>query len=138
MKRFAVWTLALGIPLCHAEVRAGRFHDRACWVIDTSALRVSVLQSGGHVGEIVLKGQREVNPLWIQTRPPTDAEQNDPNRHEKLFGGGAAARLMSGLMGHNLCFPFWGNPSDSEYKAGMTFHGETGIARWTQTSRDGD
>jgi hypothetical protein len=40
---------------------------------------------------------------------------------------------MAGLIGHNLCFPFWGNPSDTEYKAGMTFHGETGITRWNLT-----
>ena len=33
-------------------------------------------------------------------------------------------------MGHNLCFPYWGDPSESEYQAGMTFHGETGIVRW--------
>jgi hypothetical protein len=37
---------------------------------------------------------------------------------------------LSGLAGHNLCFPFWGNPSPAEFAAGMTFHGETNIRRW--------
>ncbi|MCU1292485.1 MAG: hypothetical protein JWP08_1335, partial [Bryobacterales bacterium] len=27
-------------------------------------------------------------------------------------------------------FPFWGNPSPSEFAAGMTFHGESNIRRW--------
>jgi len=136
MKRFAICMLAW--PLCHAEVRTGRFQNRDSWVIDTPALRVSILQSGGHVAEIVLKGGGEVNPLWVQNRPTLDAEQYDPGKHEKVYGGGAGARLMAGLVGHNLCFPFWGDPSEAEYKAGMTFHGETGIARWKRTGGSAD
>jgi hypothetical protein len=123
---------------CAAEVTTGRFQNRACWTLDSPRLRVSILQSGGHVGEIVLKGEREVNPLWIQKRPTIDAEQYNPAMHEKLYGGAAGARLMSGLMGHNVCFPFWGNPSPSEAAAGMTFHGETGITRWRQVSSGAD
>src|SRR6266853_4298914 len=104
MKRFAICLLAW--PLCHAEVRTGRFQNRDSWVVDTPALRVSIMQSGGHVAEIVLKGGGEVNPLWVQNGPTLDAEQYDPARHEKLYGGGPGARLMAGLVGHNLCFPF--------------------------------
>lgn len=115
---------------CRGEVRAGSFHGRACWTVDTPELRVSILQSGGHVAEIVLKGAGEVSPLWIPSTPTIDAEAYDPARHEQRYGGGPAARLLAGLMGHNVCFPFWGNPSEAEYKAGMTFHGETGVARW--------
>jgi len=125
-------------PPSDAEVRAGRFHSRDSWVVDTPALRVSVMQSGGHVAEIVLKGAEEVSPLWVQARPTIDAEQYDPARFEKLYGGGPAARLMAGLVGHNVCFPFWGNPSETEFKAGMTFHGETGTVRWKLVSGNGD
>ncbi len=96
------------------------------------------MQSGGHVAEIVLKGGAEINPLWVQNRPTLDADQYDPAKHEKLYGGGSSARLMAGLVGHNLCFPFWGDPSDAEYKAGMTFHGETGIARWKRIAGSAD
>src|SRR6266853_3014546 len=104
MHRFAICLLAL--PLCHAEVRTGRFQNRESWVIETPILRVSIMQSGGHIAEIVLKGGAEVNPLWVQNRPTLDAEQYDPAKHEKLYGGGPGARLMAGLVGHNLCFPF--------------------------------
>jgi hypothetical protein len=136
MTKFAISLLAL--PLCLAEVRTGRFQNRDSWVVETPTLRVSIMQSGGHVAEIVLKDGAEVNPLWVQTRPTLDAEQYDPAKHEKLYGGGPGARLMSGLIGHNLCFPFWGNPSEAEYKAGMTFHGETGIVRWKQKAASAD
>jgi hypothetical protein len=135
MRRFAICLLAL--PLL-AEVRTGRFQNRDSWALETPLLRVSIMQSGGHVAEIVLKGAAEVNPLWVQKRPTLDADQYDPARHEKLYGGGAGARLMAGLIGHNLCFPFWGNPSDTEYKAGMTFHGETGITRWKRMESGAD
>src|ERR1700704_4181211 len=102
MTRFAISLLAL--PLCLAEVRTSRFQNRDSWVIETPTLRV---QSGGHIAEIALKGGAEVNPLWVQNRPTLDANQYDPAKHEKLYGGGPGARLMSGFLGHNLCFPFW-------------------------------
>ena len=138
MKPTTACLLLFLIPLCRAEVRTGRFHDRDSWVVDTTALRVSVLQSGGHVAEIVLKGGMELSPLWIPNLPTMDAEKYDRARDEQIYGGSASARLMAGLMGHNLCFPFWGNPSEAEYKAGMTFHGETGIARWKLIYSKGD
>ena len=91
---------------------------------------MTILQSGGHVAELVLKEDGAVNPLWTQSRPTIDPDRFDPARDSAKYGGGSGAKLMSGLAGHNLCFPFWGNPSDTEDRAGMTYHGETGIARW--------
>src|SRR3989442_12900439 len=128
MTRFALVLLMAAV--CAAEIRSGKYHNRDCWVIENVKVRVSILSSGGHIAEIVLKAPDAVNPLWLQKRPTIDAEQYDPARHEAMYGGGSGARLMSGLAGHNVCFPFWGNPSETEAKAGMTFHGETGIARW--------
>ena len=139
MNRAAAFVLVTVFALLGwAEVKTGRFHNRDSWVVETSALRVSILQSGGHVAEIVLKGGVELSPLWVPKLPTIDAEQYDPARHEKFYGGGPAARLMAGLMGHNVCFPFWGNPTEAEYKAGMTFHGETGVARWKLISTTAD
>ena len=91
---------------------------------------MTILQSGGHVAELVLKENGALNPLWVQSRPTIDPDRFDPARDSANYGGGSGAKLMSGLAGHNLCFPFWGNPSDTEDHAGMTYHGETGIARW--------
>jgi hypothetical protein len=116
--------------LAGAEVKNARFANRDVWTMDTAALRVSVTHSGGHIVEIALKDSDAVNPLWVQKRPTIDAEQYSAGQHEKVYGGGPGARLMAGLLGHNICFPFWGNPSDSEYAAGMTYHGETGVTRW--------
>jgi len=121
-----------------AEVRSERFRNRDAWTLDTPKLRVTILKSGGHIAEIVLVKANSVNPLWIQSRPTIDDEQYIRAKHEKFYGGGFAARLLAGLLGHNVCFPFWGGPSASEGAAGMTFHGETGIVRWKQTASGPD
>lgn len=128
---------ATAAATCFAATAPGRFQDRDAWTIDTPQLRVTIMQSGGHVAEIVLKGDQAVNPLWIQSRRTIDADRYVAARDEKFYGGGEGARLMSGLLGHNVCFPFWGNPSPAEAAAGMTYHGETGIVRWRLLSSSG-
>lgn len=125
-------------PLLLFAAAASQFTGRSAWRIDTPHLRVTVLKGGGHVAEIALQSTGAVNPLWVQARPTIDPAQFNAARDARLYGGGSAAKLMSGLDGHSLCFPYWGNPSAAEEHAGMTFHGETGIADWTQTGSGGD
>ncbi len=84
------------------------------------------------------KGADAANPLWVQKRAAIDAETYNPSRHEKLYAGGSGSRQMSGLAGHNLCFPYWGDPSDAEARAGMTYHGEDGVVRWKRTAGGSD
>ena len=132
MMRFPL-LFQLAVLTASAQIRTGQFMNRDVWIMETPELRVTIMQSGGHIAEIVLK-DGGVNPLWIQKRPTIDADRFEPARDAARYGGGSGARLMSGLLGHNVCFPFWGNPSDAEAKAGMTFHGETGITRWKQSA----
>jgi len=121
-----------------AMVTAASFPGRDLWTIESDRMRLSILQSGGHVAELVLKTEGAVNPLWVQGRATIDPETFEAARDSGRFGGGSGARLMSGLAGHNLCFPYCGNPSDTEERAGMTYHGETGIARWRKTDGGGN
>ena len=120
-------------PLLLLAAAVTRFTGRSAWTIDTPQLRVTILKGGGHVAEIALKSTGAVSPLWVQTRPTIDPAHFNATRDSQTYGGGSSAKLMSGLAGHSLCFPWWGNPSAAEERAGMTFHGETGIADWTQT-----
>jgi len=131
MRRFLFFGLFL--PLAgSAQVTSVRFLNRDAWAVEGPRLRVTILKSGGHVGAITLREPGAVNPLWIQSRPTIDPDRFDPVRDAATYGGGVEARLLSGLAGHNLCFPFWGNPSEAEGRAGMTYHGEAGITRWKQ------
>jgi hypothetical protein len=106
------------------------FQGRAAWRIENDDLQATVLQSGGHLAEIVRKHGERVSPLWVQARATIDSDTFDPVIHGATYGNNSESRLLSGLAGHNLCFPFWGNPSPAEFSAGMTFHGETNIRRW--------
>ena len=125
-------------PLLLFATSVTTFTERPAWTIDTAHLRVTVLRGGGHVAEIVLKSAGSINPLWIQERPTIDPSRYTTARDSRTYGGGPAAKLMSGLAGHSLCFPYWGNPSAAEERAGMTFHGETGVVDWTSTGSGSD
>jgi len=113
---------------------ANEFHGRSAWTIDAPHLRVTVLKGGGHVAEIALKTPGAVNPLWVQRQPTMDPSRFVAARDAQKYGGGSVAKLRSGLAGHSLCFPYWGDPSPSEERAGMTYHGETGVADWVRTA----
>lgn len=131
MRQFPLLASLVLLPLCVlSQTRTAKYHNRDAWQLENPELRVTIMQVGGHIAEIVLKRRNSLNPLWLQARPTIDPTEYVSEKHERAYGGGSSARLVSGLMGHNLCFPYWGNPSESEYKAGMTFHGETGIVRW--------
>lgn len=106
------------------------FHGHAAWALENDHVRITVLKSGGHLAEIVLKQGEPVSPLWVQSRATIDSDTYDPEIHGAIYGTNSESRLLSGLAGHNLCFPFWGDPTTAEFAAGMTFHGETNIRRW--------
>jgi hypothetical protein len=105
-----------------------RFHGRRAAAIENDAVRVTVLEEGGHIAEVLHKPSG-VNPLWIphwtSIEPSTYSAANDSE-----FGGGADAKLLAGIMGHNLCLDIFGGPSDEEAAAGLTAHGEAAVARY--------
>jgi hypothetical protein len=114
------------------------FHNRLCWTIKNADIRVSVMKSGGHIAELVLQDAPDLNPLWVPERPTIDSDQYDSAIHGVTYGKGPEAKLLSGLLGHSLCFPYWGDPSRAEHAAGMTYHGETNIVRWEEVQRSDD
>jgi hypothetical protein len=107
------------------------FHNRPAWQIQSEEVRVSVMQCGGHVAETTFRPTR-ISPLWIQDRPTIDADQYDPLIHGPIYGDDGEGKLISGLLGHNLCMPYWGLPSEAEYRCGMTCHGEPNTVRWQE------
>jgi hypothetical protein len=112
-----------------AERPMARFHNRPSWQIESEQILVSVMECGAHTAEMTWK-PTGINPLWIQDCPTIDPDQYDPALHAALYGNNCESRLMSGVLGHNLCLPYWGNPSEAEYRAGMTCHGEVNAVRW--------
>ncbi len=104
------------------------YRGRRAVTIENDALRVTVLEEGGHVAEIADKASG-VNPLWTPPWPSIEPSTYDRARHPE-YGADAESKLLSGIMGHNVCMDLFGGPSAEEAAAGMTVHGEASVARY--------
>ena len=109
------------------------FRGRRAAAIENDQLRVTVLEGGGHVAEILDK-RTGISPLWIPHWDTIEPADYDPARHPQ-FGGGADASLLAGIMGHNLCLDIFGGPCAEETTAGLPAHGETSVARFAIDAR---
>jgi hypothetical protein len=111
------------------------YRGRRAATIENADLRVTVLQEGGHIAEIFDKATG-VNPLWTPPWPSIEpSEYSSPKKDtDSVYGGGSDARLLAGIMGHNLCLDIFGPPNDEEEKAGLTAHGEGAVAPYELTT----
>jgi hypothetical protein len=112
-----------------------RYRNRKALQLECDTLRVTVLVEGGHIAEILHKPSG-VNPLWTPPWNSVEPSEWSFAAHPE-YGPGADARLLAGIMGHNLCLDLFGGPSDEEAAAGMTAHGEASDAPFELTSHDG-
>ena len=116
-----------GPALCHG-ISMTEYRGRRAASIENTHLRVTVLEEGGHIAEIVDKASG-VNPLWTPPWPsiePSSFGLDDT----AAYGAGSDARLLAGIMGHNLCLDIFGPPSDDEAQAGLTAHGEGSVVAY--------
>jgi hypothetical protein len=105
-----------------------RYRGRRATSIENDLVRVTVLDEGGHIAEILDK-RSGVNPLWTPPWESIEPSTYDPRKHPE-YGADAESRLLSGIMGHNLCMDIFGGPSAEEAAAGLTVHGEASVAAW--------
>ena len=101
------------------------FHGRKAVQIENNLLRVTVLKEGGHIAEVFDK-RASVSPLWIPHWTSIEPSALD-HEHPGPFGTGVDAKLLAGIMGHNLCLDLFGGPSPEEAAAGLTAHGEGSV-----------
>jgi hypothetical protein len=111
----------------NTRMATGRYHSRRAVAIENDRIRVTVLEGGGHIAEVLDK-QTGVNPLWIPHWPSIEPAAYDPVSHPE-YGGGVDASLLAGIMGHNLCLDIFGGPSPEEAAAGLPVHGEASTVR---------
>jgi hypothetical protein len=101
------------------------FYGRRAVQIENELLRVTVLKEGGHIAEVFDK-RAGVSPLWIPHWTSIEPSSFD-REHPGPFGVGVDAKLLAGIMGHNLCLDLFGGPSPEEAFAGLTAHGEGSV-----------
>ncbi|HEX7361257.1 MAG TPA: hypothetical protein VF283_12270 [Bryobacteraceae bacterium] len=104
------------------------FHHRRAMRLENDLVRVTVTTEGGHIAEILDKSAG-VNPLWIPPWPSIEVSSYSPEKHPE-YGEGPERKLLSGIMGHNLCLGWFGPPSEQEQEAGLSTHGEAGLVAW--------
>jgi hypothetical protein len=102
-----------------------RYHNRRAVQIENDDVRVTVTVEGGHIAEILHKPSG-VNPLWTPPWPSIEPSTYDRGKHPE-YGSDSESKLLSGIMGHNLCLAVFGPPSPEEAAAGLTVHGEASI-----------
>ncbi len=98
---------------------------RRAFRLSNEHLEVIVTAEGGHIACIrdLASG---INPLWTPPWRSIEPSTYDPAKHPE-YGGNAESRLLSGILGHNLCLDLFGGPSEEEAAAGMDVHGEAGV-----------
>lgn len=104
------------------------YRDRRAVSVENADVRVTVLEEGGHIAEILDK-RSGINPLWTPPWRSIEPSTYDPTRHRE-YGDGPDARLLAGIMGHNLCLDIFGGPSAEEAAGGMDPHGDASVARY--------
>jgi len=112
------------------------YRGRRARSIENQHVRVTVLVEGGHVAEIVRK-QTGVNPLWTPPWPSIEPSTYSLKEHPE-YGDDAEAKLLSGIMGHNLCMDIFGGVSAEEFAAGMSVHGEASVASYAIEEKPGE
>ena len=107
------------------------FMGRRAVSLENADLHVTVLEEGGHVAEVFDK-RAQVNPLWVPHWPSVEPSEFSCAKYPE-FGVGSDAKLLAGIMGHNLCLDLFGGPSAAEAAAGLGAHGEGSVDRYEIT-----
>ena len=112
------------------------YRGRRAAAIENTDLRLTVLEGGGHIAEVLHK-QSGVNPLWTPPWPSIEPGQYVAAT-DTTYGAGVESQLLAGIMGHNLCLDIFGGPSAEEYTAGLQPHGEASIVAYELSVRENE
>jgi hypothetical protein len=108
---------------------------RRAFALDNGILEIIVTVEGGHIAAVRDKASG-INPLWAPPWPSIEPSTYDPGQHPE-YGANAESRLLSGILGHNLCLDIFGGPSEAEAAAGLGVHGEASVAVYSISTGPG-
>lgn len=113
-----------------------KWHGREAYALSNDLVQLITLTGGGHIAELRFtreSGFPTLNPLWIPNWKTIEPYRYRPRLHAARYGPPATGKLISGIVGHNLCLDYFGAPSDEEAAQGLSIHGEAPSARWRKT-----
>jgi hypothetical protein len=105
-----------------------QYRSRRAFALENEHLEVIVTVEGGHIAALRDK-VTGVNPLWSPPWASIEPSTYERAKHPE-YGDDAESKLLSGILGHNLCLDLFGAPSEEEAAAGVSVHGEASIASY--------
>ncbi len=112
------------------------YRNRRVHVLENERLAVVVTVEGGHIAALTEK-RSGVNPLWTPAWPSIEPSSWSAAAYPE-YGTSSEARLLAGILGHNLCLDLFGGPSAEEEAAGLSAHGEGSVNLYAvEEIRDG-
>ena len=116
-----------------ASFQEGKLHGRRAFILENDRMRVSTLPGGGFIGEIRFRSddpKLSINPMRVPHYQTIDPYTYDIAKDGDVYGTGIQRRLMSGYMGHFLCFPQFAASSEAEFRQDYGQHGEALAVEW--------
>ena len=133
VRAFLLLGLAAALFGQSASFHEDKLHGRRAFVLENGRMRLSTLPGGGFIGEVCFLSddpKKSVNPMRVPHYQTIDPFTYDVAKDGDLYGTGIQRRLMSGYMGHFLCFPQFAASSQAEFRQDYGQHGEALAVVW--------
>jgi hypothetical protein len=108
------------------------WRSRKAYLLGNGVVRLTTLTGGGHIAEFKLEDPPTVSPLWVPPWRTIEPHQYREKVHKRTYGTITEGKLLSGLVGHNICLDYFGSPSVEEAKQGLSQHGEAPWSKWRE------
>jgi hypothetical protein len=112
------------------------WNGRKGYALGNDVLHLTTLTGGGHIAELRLQnsdGTSSESPLWVPPWKTIEPHQYREKIHAREYGTLTEGKLLSGIVGHNICLDYFGSPSVEEAKLGLSQHGEAPWTKWTKS-----
>lgn len=109
------------------------WQGRQAYILGNSVVRMTTLTGGGHIAEFQMEDPPSVSPLWVPPWKTIEPHQYLEKTHARDYGTITEGKLLSGLVGHNICLDYFGSPSIEEAEQGLSQHGEAPWSKWRRT-----
>lgn len=103
---------------------------RKAYVLGNKVVRLTTLSGGGHIAEFQLEDDPSVSPLWVPPWKTIEPHEYREKKHKREYGTITEGKLLSGIVGHNICLDYFGSPSVEEARQGLSQHGEAPWSKW--------
>jgi hypothetical protein len=110
--------------------KKGAWRGRNAYALGNSVVRLTTLTGGGHIAEFQLEDSPALSPLWVPPWRSIEPHQYREEKHKREYGTITEGKLLSGLVGHNICLDYFGSPSVEEAKQKLSQHGEAPSSKW--------